>query len=210
MRNSVTFLILILLLMSCSKNSESRNIESNTNTEETQIEKLNIQTKNFIEIDSTGILMFPLEMSENKNRDKSYSYKEMPNNGFWNILFLNSSTNDYHLLTDKKILIVEYDYKYGREDGVKFSKNLPYIFYNVRTNDYNKDKLLNEKDPVYLFISDKAGKNFRQISPDNYSVNSWKYIALNNKVVMTASKDSNNNNLFDEKDELSTFEVILG
>lgn len=84
-----------------------------------------------------------------------------------------------------------------------------HIFYDTRSLDYNKDKLINEKDPIYLFVSDKFGKNFRQISPNNYSINNWKYIQKNNKKIMMATKDSNGNKLFDEKDEISTFEIIL-
>ncbi|WP_449398643.1 hypothetical protein [Chryseobacterium wanjuense] len=133
----------------------------------------------------------------------------MPNNGYWNIIFLNSNTNEYHLLTEKKILILDYDYKYKTEEGINFSGKTDHIFYNVRSVDYNQDKLINEEDPVYLFVSDKFGNNFRQISPANYSLNNWKYIQTSNKVIMTATKDSNKNKVFDDKDEILTFEVIL-
>jgi len=53
------------------------------------------------------------------------------------------------------------------------------------------------------------GKNFRQISPSNFSLNNWDYIESSNKVIMTLSKDSNLNKLFDEKDEILTFKIIL-
>jgi len=195
MKNLVSIFLIILVLISCSKNPESRNIESNSELTESSIENLNIQTKDFIEIDSTGILLFPLDMGENKRENGSYSYKEMPNNGYWNVLFLNTNTNEYHLLTENKILILDYNYKYGNEEGLNISKKTNHIFYSARTLDYNKDKLLNENDPVYLFVSDKFGKNFRQISPTNYSVNNWKYISANKKIILTASKDSNNNNI---------------
>ena len=72
---------------------------------------LNIQTNRFSEIDSSGILMFPLSMGETERDGGSLSYKEMPNNSYWNIIFLNSRTNEYHLLTDKKMLIRNYDFK---------------------------------------------------------------------------------------------------
>jgi hypothetical protein len=61
-------------------------------------ENLNIQTKEFSEIDSTGILIFPLKMGENKDNDDNYSYKEMPYYGFWNILFYNTKTKETHLI----------------------------------------------------------------------------------------------------------------
>ena len=209
MKNITISLLAAISSISCSKNGENNRRENNPSSNENLIENLNIQTKDFTEIDSTGVLMFPLDMGENKREDGSYSYKEMPNNGYWNVLFLNSNTNEYNLLTENKILILDYNYKYGSEEGVNVSKKTNHIFYSGRTLDYNKDKVLNEVDPVYLFVSDKFGKNFRQLSPNNYSLHSWKYITANNKIIITAYKDSNKNNAFDEKDEISTFEVVL-
>jgi hypothetical protein len=209
MKKTALFPALLLCLFSCKKNAESFESSSDTPGNSAPIENLNIQTDSFTEIDSTGVLMFPLKMGQNPGKDGSYSYKEMPNNGYWNIIFLNSKTNEYHLLTEQKILILDYNYKYNSEEGINLSKKTDHIFYNVRSLDYNKDKLLNEKDPVYLFVSDKLGKNLRQISPSNYNLNTWKYIQASNKVVMTATKDSNNNNAFDDKDEILTFEIVL-
>jgi hypothetical protein len=209
MKNNILIFILTLTLYSCNKNSQRLESTSNGDTEPSSVENLNIQMNSFTEIDSTGVLIFPLQMGQNERDDGNYSYKEMPENGFWNIMFLNSNTNEYHLLTEKKILILDYDYKYNAEEGINISKKTNHIFYNVRSADYNKDKVINEKDPIYLFVSDRFGKNFRQISPSNLSLNSWKYIQSSNKVIMTATKDRNTNNLFDDKDEVLTFEIIL-
>ncbi|MGN7866309.1 hypothetical protein [Chryseobacterium sp. 22458] len=210
MKKMILNSILLAGLLSCTKNAESFESSSSSQTDPVSIDNLNIQTNSFTEIDSTGILMFPLQMGQNPRKDGGYSYKEMPDNGYWNIVFLNSNTNEYHLLTDNKVLILNYDYKYNAEEGTNISKKTDHIFYNIRSKDYNKDKLLNEKDPVYLFVSDKSGKQLRQISPANYDLNSWKYIQSSNKVIMTATKDSNKNDLFDNEDEISTFEIILG
>lgn len=209
MKYLITFFVIPIFLVSCNKNRDGSTFESGSNATPSTIENLNIQTKEFFEIDSTGVLMFPLEMGENKNEEGNFTYKEMPYNGYWNVLFLNSNTNEYNLLTESKVLILDYNYKYGSEEGLNISKKTNHIFYSVRTLDYNKDKLLNQVDPIYLFVSDKFGKNFRQLSPSNYSVHSWKYIQANNKIILTAYKDSNKNNAFDEKDEIATFEVIL-
>lgn len=212
MKNITLFSILTVFLFSCSKKNENfESFESSSNTESDPaiIENLNIQTSAFTEIDSTGILMFPLQMGQNPTEDRDYSYKKMPDNGFWNIIFLNSNTNEYHLLTENKVLILDYNYNYNAEEGVSSSKKTDHIFYMMRSQDYNKDRLINDKDPAYLFVSDKSGKNLRQISPANYAVNTWKYIQASNKIVMTVTKDSNKNNEFDDMDEISTFEIIL-
>ena len=209
MKKIILSSILLAVLFSCIKNTENFESSSSSQTDPDAIDNLNIQTNSFTEIDSTGILMFPLQMGQNPRKDGEYSYKQMPDNGYWNIVFLNSNTNEYHLLTENKVMIINYDYKYNTHEGTDISKKTDHIFYNIRSKDYNKDKLLNEKDPVYLFVSDKSGKKLRQISPADYDLNSWKYIQSSHKVIMTATKDSNKNDIFDNEDEISTFEIIL-
>ncbi|GAB0157091.1 hypothetical protein CHRYSEOSP005_23600 [Chryseobacterium sp. Alg-005] len=210
MKKIILPVVLYLSVFSCTKNPQNSENTPSVETEPSSIENLNIQTSSFTEIDSTGILIFPLQMGQNKREDGNYSYKEMPDNTYWNIIFLNSNTNEYHLLTEKKILILNYDYKYNAdEEEINVSKKTDHIFYNVRSLDYNNDKLINENDPVYLFVSDRFGNNFRPISPANYSLNSWKYIQSSNKVIMTVTKDSNQDKLFDDKDEVVAFEIVL-
>ena len=169
---------------------------------------LNIQTNSFKEIDSSGILLFPLTMGESEN-DRNLSYKEMPDNSFWNIIFLNSNTNEYHLLSDRKMLIRNYDFKYRNNENIDIEQTNRHIFYSVTSDDYNQDNKLTEQDPKYLFISDKAGNNFRQISPANYDLQNWQFIKSVNKILLTVKKDSDKNNKFDDNDEVATFEVEI-
>ena len=168
---------------------------------------LNIQTTFFSEIDSTGILVFPLSMTEKESSTKSY--KEIPANNYWNIIFLNSNTNEYHLLTEKKILFLDYGLEKSSDEKPKSFPHSKYIFYTGIFNDYNQDKILNDADPKYLFVSDKMGNNFRQISPSNYEFVSWDNVPFNNKIILTVRKDSNNDKKFDLEDETSTFEIEL-
>lgn len=142
------------------------------------------------------------------DREKGSSYyKDMPDNGYWNILFLNTHTNEQHLLTEDKMIILDYNYKSKNETGITMDNN--HIFYTIRSTDYNNDSLINEKDPVYLFVSDKMGKNFRQLSPDGYSIYNWEYMNSSKKIILSVHKDSNKNNYFDNKDEVNTFEILL-
>jgi hypothetical protein len=167
---------------------------------------LNVQMDAYTEIDSSAVLLFPLSVSENEDKNGySRSYKDMPNNEYWNIAFLNSKTNEYHLLGENKMLISSYEYNV---EGYEKSKALDQkIFYTTKTTDFNKDKLINEKDPTYLFVSDKRGYNFKQISPLNYHFVKWAYIDSSNKFILTLKKDTDKNNLFDEKDETVMFDV---
>ncbi|MBW3521501.1 hypothetical protein [Chryseobacterium sp. NKUCC03_KSP] len=200
------FILSMISVLSCSGNPESTADSSNIN-QESPIENLNVQTTNFSEIDSSGVLMFPLRMGESKRESESSSYKEIPQSEFWNIMFYNSITNNYYLLTKDKILIENFNDDYYNDAETISTNKTNYIFYTARSLDYNKDKLLNYQDPLYLYVSNKKGENFRQLSPNNFNLENWRYIKSTNKIVFSASKDSNKNNLFDDKDEVIAFEV---
>lgn len=171
---------------------------------------LNVQMSNFTEIDSSGILMFPLTMSESeRNDDGSQLYKSMPQNSYWNIIFLDTRTNGCHLLSNKKMLIRGYDYKYDTDAKIELNENQKYIFYTIITEDLNGDKIFNHKDATYLFATDRYGKNLIQLSPSGYDLVNWKYIKASDKVISTARKDSNHDKKFDEGDEVVAFEFDL-
>ena len=210
-------LLTAFILISCGQNNQEP--QTQRNVDNTMVDtvtvlsdpknNLNIQTNSFSEIDSSGILMFPLSMSETERDGGSLSYKEMPSNSYWNIIFLNSKTNEYHLLSDKKMLIRNYDIKYSSNDNMDIAQTSRHIFYSITSDDFNKDKKLTDEDPKYLFVSDKEGNNFRQISPSNYNLQNWQFIKSVNKVLLTVRKDSDKNNKFDDKDEVTTFEVDI-
>jgi hypothetical protein len=206
------------LLISCSQNNNQQQEQQGNPTSDDSIaiindpqNNLNIQTNSFSEIDSSGVLVFPLSMGESERNGGSLSYKEMPSNSYWNIIFFNSNTSEYHLLSERKMLISSYNYKYSSNDNdyIDIAQTRKLIFYTVTSEDYNKDKMLTNEDPEYLFVTDKEGNNFRQISPANYDLNNWQFIKSSSKVIMTVKKDSDKNNKFDYKDEISTFEIDL-
>jgi hypothetical protein len=213
----IIFLSAVFTLISCRQNKQE--VQTPQNPDNPVMDSvavvndpkntLNIQTNSFSEIDSSGILMFPLSMGESERDGGSLSYKEMPSNSYWNIIFLNSKTNEYHLLSDRKMLIRNYDFKYSSNNNVDIAQTSRQIFYSITSDDLNKDKKLTDEDPKYLFVSDKEGKNFIQISPSNYDLQNWQFIKSVNKVLMTVKKDSDKNNKFDEKDEVTTFEIEM-
>lgn len=218
MLQNIIILSTIVFLISCGQNRQVQ--EEQTNIDPVLADSLailndpknnlNIQTNSFLEIDSSGILMFPLSMVEAERENKRLSYKSMPSNSVWNIIFLNSKTNEYHLLSDRKMLIRDYDVKHSSYINITISKSSQYIFYTVTCDDYNKDKKLTDEDPNYLFVSDKEGNNFKQISPINYHVQSWQLLNSANKVILIVKKDSDQNGEFDDTDEVTTFEVEMG
>lgn len=171
-------------------------------------ENLNIQANSFTEVDTTGVLIFPLTMGESTGRDRSSYYKEMPDNSYWNILFVNSKTNEQHLLSEGKMLIRGFDLNDGQDERPATVAS-SYIFYNLVAEDLNRDKLYTEDDPDYLFISDRQGYHFRQVSPSGYDIRTWEYIKASGKVFMIVCKDSDQNYKYDNEDELAVFEADI-
>lgn len=208
----------LIFYFSCKQNKNATHQTSHQNLAQDSmsvinesINNLSIQTHSFFEIDTTGILILPLSMAEVKGEDRSHSYKKIPDNNYWNMIFYNSKTGVYHLLDERKMVIENYDYDriYNKGDGVQIHDS-DFIFYTIKTDDFNNDKLLNVQDPLYLFVSDKYGHGFKQISPVGYHLNTWQFIKGSNKIMMTVQKDTDHNKIFDESDETIVFEFDLG
>lgn len=213
MKNFLLFFI-FFFLFSCEKKEQVFEKSSNQKTV-TKLEDLNIQTNNSIEIDSTGILAFPLSIGETIERSSiESSFKSEKESSFWNIIFYNTNTGEKHILGNQKMLISNYETNYNYDSSNKAvnqmntsSKN--FIFYNIITDDYDGNKKLNFEDPTYLFLTDKEGKNLKQISPKNLNVINWKIIPKTKKIIFNAQIDSNKNKKFDEADEVITLEYDL-
>ena len=113
------------------------------------------------------------------------------------------------MLSEKKLLIRSFDLQYTNGNDVAITPTNRHIFYVITSDDLNNDQDLTDKDPKYLFVSDKQGDNLRQVSPAGYDLQNWQLVKSAHKVFGTARKDSDKNNLFNEKDELITFEVDM-
>lgn len=164
------------------------------------------QANSFNEIDSSGILMFPLSFIEKE--DRSYGKKEV--SGHWNVVFYNSNTGEAHLLSEDKLVIRGIENNYNSEDGgqdTKISRDV--IFYRVVADDYNQNKTLDYNDPEYLYLSDKQGRNFRRMSPPGMNLVSWSLVKASGKLVMALTKDSNNDKKFNDADEVIPFVIDL-
>jgi len=207
-----------MLMVGCNNHSTNYNKQSHNNSI-TSIDSLrqhlSIQFNNFQQIDSSAYLFFPLAIqvkTDTKgnvgNYFDSYDYSRGDEVYFWNILFHNTETGTSHLLHDSlKIIILNYslskDLSYEQETFNNF------IFYDVISKDFNNDTMLDEKDPTSLFVSDKQGQTFRQISPLNYDVQTWRLLKQQDKIIMLAVEDTNDDKIFDEKDAIIPFQFDL-
>ncbi len=163
----------------------------------------------------SNFLMIPIlshfRANEDKLRSYEYDYQGTTQDN-WNFIFYNFKDKTYRLLTNEEMEIASYSTQritnaYSGELTEPQAND--YFFYTIRKDSFNKDSLLNHEDPEYLYISDNQGKNFRQISPENASVQTWQRAEKTSKILMYVWEDIDNNKKLDEKDAYFWYEVDL-
>lgn len=209
------FLLLLLGLAACNSEVERTSTMKPLTQEQAQvkIEQVKLNFTGPLSIDSSVYVMYPLLLNTSEGETEIYKSRS-PTNTYWNIAFYNTATGESHLLTTAKKMVIENFNSsettgdisvYSAADFAKYEKDghnqaSKLLYYSIKSNDYNHDGALNDKDPTYLYTSDKAGNNFKQISPDNYSVDAWQLLKGTNKVLMQARRDTDNNQEFNGND----------
>jgi hypothetical protein len=221
------FLSAFDLFVSCNTNKQKpANTVPQSTTENTEgKENLPIPmliSKNFIEIDSlSDYVMYPLTWRKDIDQKKwlgaGYSSSDNTTNYHdWNVLFYNVKTKKSHLLHQQTNLFItdiiikdekqeeynnsSYSYRqiyHAQKSGISKPN---YIFYLVVSEDYNKNGILEKDiDPTYLYISDREGKNFRQLSPKNIHVEDWKFVSQN-EILLYGIQDINQDKVLDDNE----------
>ncbi len=215
----LVLLVLGLGLSSCRPEAE-KPVPAQPPTEAQQrakLDQLQLAIGEPVRIDSSAYVLFPLTLSSHvETRESSDGYGssyESRTNAYWNIIFFNALSGKYHLLDESRKMVI---YSYSADEsnsgaqaalpttaaGSAFAQVDDLLYYSVTTEDYNRDGQLNEQDPSYLFVSDKAGRRFQQISPNGFNVGSWERVRGANIVLMRVVRDSNKNRQFDSRDEV--------
>jgi hypothetical protein len=159
-------------------------------------------------IDSSRMVIYPLIL-ETESFGKGYGYKRGGESQmFWNLIFYNVEAATRNLLTsDKKIMISSIilnspssSNAYGGMGSSGINIFNDHIVYSVISADYDSNKILDQNDPGYIYVSARDGKNFRQVSPEGYHIDSWHEIKGTSKIIMTGRKDGNRDKKFNEND----------
>ncbi|MES2062910.1 MAG: hypothetical protein V4456_13375 [Bacteroidota bacterium] len=168
-----------------------------------------LDSDNPVQIDSSEYVMYPLANKQKDDDGGSFISKgKFDSKTYWNIIFYNTITRKSYLLNKKGKMII-LSYNQNRYDSYSSDNNYQtlgvtqakgYILYSVISSDFNNDGRLDYHDPEYLFISDKQGNNFKQISPNDKNVLSWQLIEKSGVVLINTVTDKNNDKVFDEKD----------
>ena len=145
-----------------------------------------------------------------KNQFENYDGQNPP---FWTNVFI-------HSLKDKKIkkifandlvavypvqntmLYIKFDYGYYDQRKMYSGMSTNGIIYLAKTDEYNKDGVIDDDDPIYLFISTKTGENLRQITPSGMNVTSWKMARDGKTIIATIQNAKNGDKKFTDEDEI--------
>jgi hypothetical protein len=210
MLRQILLIIAICYLLSCSNDNQDVNIQKGIQTD-TSAKATAILFSNPQVIDSSHIVIYPLILEKTSYGSGFSSSSGGERTSFWNLIFYNTDNNTQHLLTnDKRIVIYSINID-GSSSSSSSSSNMwseginiyqDNIFYDVISKDFNQNNYLDVDDPTYLYVSDKKGNNFRQLSPDNYNVTSWDVVKGTSKIILQAQKDNNGDKKFDQKDEV--------
>lgn len=109
----------------------------------------------------------------------------------------------YPVLNMMPMLRADYNYTRTIPSGVTKEN----IVFAVKTDDYNKDGVLDADDPVYLFISKKDGTDCKQITPNGVNVTNWKLTKNGMGILLTAQTDKNGDKKFTEDEELHQIDL---
>ncbi|EHQ30179.1 hypothetical protein [Mucilaginibacter paludis] len=205
-------IIIAMSLWGCGSNKKTGNTISENTLPDTAAQAQNpkMDFSNPERIDTSDYVMYKLILNitgyevESEYSGSSRSYKT----NYWNIIFYNTSTGKYHLLDEKRKMLI--DVSNGTDGDASTtstttkanSKADTLLYYSVTACDYNHDGKLDESDPSYLFTSNKMGYYFKQISPDSLKVTSWQLIKSSNKILMQIVKDTNKDRKFTSEDEV--------
>ncbi len=195
----------------------SADTTNNPQAVQQRLGKLNLQFEHVIQPDSSDHLLLPLtirETPDGKGIIDSRTYKEVDRSYYWNVAFYNTRTGEHHLLDENRKMLIHHITVNDSEADDFGNKRTSatdgkYIFYRVITADHNGDKRFDDEDLTYLFVSDLAGRSFRQLSPPGYDLLSWEPIKGTRKIIMLVHKDSNNDRKLDQREEKPAFVVDL-
>lgn len=202
----VLIVLSFLTLIACSDRSQDVNLQEKLkkDTSATALQIIFAQPQT---IDSSHIVIYPLILQkESYGSNYGSSSSGGQRASYWNLIFYNTETQLQNLLTtDRKILIYSIDFGSSSSssdnlwtNGINIYKDN--IIYTAVAKDYNANNQLDENDPTYLFVSNRDGTNFRQISPDNYNISSWEVVKGTTKIIMQGQKDDNGDKVFSEGD----------
>lgn len=159
-----------------------------------------------VNLDSSAFYYVPVSVVplETRSRDKLFSsssydgYESSSGNitgTCYNVLFFEKETGQQRaLLPHSRFVLLEID------DANEPDTPWPYLFYNLIKADTNHDGKQNTDDASCLFVSDRAGRQLRQLTPDNTQLGSRYIIPKTNVLLVEVRPDTDHNGQFADAD----------
>lgn len=165
-----------------------------------------------IQIDSSEYFLIPHVIDGDNRGD--YGKIGYAWGNYIDISFYNAQTNQTKKLFGTTLALINSfspERNYYREPVPEIPVNIlpKHIVYLVRTEDFNKDKELDYRDNISIYISTKTGDNLRQITPKGLHVMSW-ILSKDKKMILAKCKwDKNKNKKFGEGDDDVYYRIDL-
>ncbi len=146
--------------------------------------------------------------------EQKYVDKGMPKHSYFNIAIVNTSNVVTKLLFEHSVIIdnvltferqTDFDDVYYYDDDQRtFSKEYnSLIFFELWKYENRK------KDNKRLFVYDLENDKLNQLSPEHCNVTNWNIFDNQSKILIHYQFDSNNNGVFDERDDENMVMVNL-
>ena len=170
------------------------------------------------EIDSSGYFITG-ELPNKTNRTKfnfltrnQFEYSSMQTQFWTNALIINSADGKKTKLFSTGLVAIyplyntvalnKYDWSYNpAEKGNSSGMSEKYLIFLVKSDELNKDGILDEEDPVSIYFSNKTGTAMRRITEPSMNVTSWVLSKDCKRIIATIQTDSNNDKKFSDEDE---------
>lgn len=199
------WLILFVFISNCSGRSQFKKLAAE-NSSDFRISQNKLWQQNPIFQKNSNFVLMPLGNRQQRNKSsKSFYRSNYGSSADWNVLFLNPLTGEKNLLTKQKIRITSIRTNIAQGGKILTTG----ILYLATLSDYNQDKILDGRDPTYLFLSSTDGRNFRQISPRNETILYHHIIPDKDAILIKTRKDSNQDKKFNHQDTIGIYTIRL-
>lgn len=184
----------------------------------------------YMDLDSTDYLLIPLAMKTlEEDSEKGFDLRISKSNysdtdgriysrfkyNFYslnfgncnNIIFYNKKNEQTHLLLQNRAIISQFYFPFYEEDyrGEKYW----FILLGIQEDDTNKDGFINGEDAEKVYITNLAGKNIKQITPNQTQLIDWFIDPTTNNILMKVRLDSNHDNKFNMHDEIEILKTSI-
>ncbi|GAA4369958.1 hypothetical protein GCM10023185_44070 [Hymenobacter saemangeumensis] len=128
-----------------------------------------------VDADSAGTYFYQpatMQSAEGESGFESGYSKDYHNPPCFNLVFFHKQTGQAHLLLPHGRYLLA---GVNSHEGRALPQRYPYLFYDIVKADTNHDGRLNHNDLHSLFVSDKAGRQLRQLTPDSLGLRGWRF-----------------------------------